>query len=140
MAKISFWFLGITMHLTRCKDQKRSTLEEFYSEARDSGDYLSRKCGEAMLILLARLRALPDERQIYGLTSHYHLCLLSQDTYTSPWFVKVTAMDEWMYVIEYLMPKDEAPWPYAYVRGEAQSPDLAIRMIITAMEKSGGWS
>src|SRR4051794_23375922 len=98
------------MHLTRCQDQNHVTLEAFYRERRDSDDFFSRKCGEAMLDLIARLRALPDERRVFGLTSHYHLCLLSQDTYTSPWFVNVIGTDR-EYVIEYLMPKHEAPWP-----------------------------
>ena|SRR5215469_2169389 len=120
------------MHLTRCKDQKRATLEEFYTEARD--------LGKVMLDLIARLKASPDERQVYGLTSHYHLCLLSQDTSASPWFVRVIALHERDYHIEYLMPESEAPWPKAYIRGEARSTDDAIRMILTAMEKSGGWS
>jgi len=127
------------MHLTRCKDQKQATLDEFYGERQDSDDSISRKCGEAMLDLMARLRALPNERRVFGLTSHYHLCLLSQDTYTSPWFVKVIGADN-DFVIEYLMPEHEAPWPHAYVRGEAHSSDEAVRMIMTGMEKSGGWS
>lgn len=128
------------MHLTRCKDQKHATLEEFYGERRDSDDFISRKIGETMLDLIARLRALSDERHVFGLTSHYHLCLLSQDTYTSPWFVKVIGADQRDYVIEYLMPEHQAPWPHAYVRGEARSVDDAVRMVITAMDKSGGWS
>lgn len=128
------------MHLTRCKDQKHATLEEFYGEMRDSHEPVTRKSGEVMLDLIARLRALPDERQIYGLTSHYQLCLLSQDTSTSPWFVKVSTLDERNYYIEYLMLEREAPWPHAYVRGEARSTDDAVRMIMTAMDKSGGWN
>lgn len=127
------------MHLVRCKDQKRATLEEFYGEAAASDDPVSRKGGAAMLDWIARLRALPDDRQVYGLTSHYHLCLLSQDTAASPWFVIIVASDERSYYIEYLMPEHEAPWPNAYVRGEARSMDDAVRMVVTAMERSGGW-
>jgi hypothetical protein len=127
------------MHLTRCKDQKRATLDEFYGEMRDSNEPITRKGGEVMLDLLARLRALPDDRRVFGLTSHYRLCLLSQDTYTSPWFVIVSALDERNFYIEYLMPEREAPWQHAYVRGEARSADDAVRMIETAMKKSGGW-
>ena len=128
------------MHLTRCKDQKHATLEEFYGEARDSSEPVSRSGAAAMLDLIARLRALPDGRQVFGLTSHYQLCLLAEDAYTSPWFVRVSASDERNYSIEYLMPKHESPWPHAYVRGEARSADVAVQMIQTAMEKSGGWS
>src|SRR4051812_7278390 len=99
------------MHLTRCKDQKHATLEEFYTKAQDSHEPVTSKSGEVMLDLITRLRALPDDRHIYGLTSHYRLCLLSQDTYTSPWFVILSALDERNYYVEYLMPESEAPWP-----------------------------
>lgn len=128
------------MHLTRCKDQSRGTLDEFYGEIRDTNQPGCRQGGEAMLDLIARLRALPDDRHVYGLTSLGRLCLLSKDTYTSPWFVIVSALDEKNYYVEYLMPEREAPWPNARVRGEARSTDDAVRMIVTAMEKSGGWS
>jgi hypothetical protein len=127
------------MNLTRCKDQTRATLDEFYGRARNSDEPVSRKGGQAMLDLIARLRAWPDDRNVFGLTSLNRLCLLSQDTYTSPWFVIVCAVDAQNYYIDYLMPEREAPWPHARVQGEARSVDDAVRMIITAMEKSGGW-
>ena len=92
-----------------------------------------------MLDWIARLRALPDDRRIFGLTSHYRLCLLSQDDYTSPWFVIISALDERNYYVEYLMPENEAPWQAAYVRGEARSAEDAVWMVVTAMDKSGGW-
>jgi hypothetical protein len=128
------------MHLTRCKDQKHATLDEFYGEVAASREPVTRKGGEVMLDWIARLRALPDGRHVYGLTSHYRLCLLSQDSYTSPWFVIISALDERNLYVEYLMPEHEAPWPHAYVRGEARSIDDAVRMVVTAMEKTGGWS
>jgi len=64
------------MHLTRCKDQPNHTLDEFYTEASQSQSSATREIGKTMLELLASLRALPNERRVYGLTSHYHLCLL----------------------------------------------------------------
>lgn len=119
------------MHLTRCQDQKSQTLEEFYGE--HEGE-------RAMLDLIERLRALPDERRAYGLTSHYHLWLLAQDTYVSPWYVSFIAANKQHYTIEYRMPESEAPWPHAHIRGVATSEDEAVQMILTAMEKSGGWN
>lgn len=127
------------MHLTRCKDQKSATLDEFYTEVIEY-DSRNRTGGKAMLDLIARLRALPDKRQAFGLTSHYRLCLLAKDTYQSPWFVIVSALDSHNYFIEYRMPDDIAPWPEAMVRGEAGSEDAAVEMVLTAMEKSGGWA
>jgi len=127
------------MDLERCKDQPSKTLDEFYEQIATSGDEFDRTSGNSMLALIARLRALPDERCVWGLTSHHRLCLLAHDTYKSPWFVAVVAADPGTYFIEYLMPAAVAPWPEARVQGEARSEDEAIRMILIAMERSEGW-
>jgi predicted transcriptional regulator len=128
------------MHLTPCQDQKKQTLDEFYTEVTTWENAGSRDVGRVMLGLIARLRALPDERRVFGLTSHLRLCLLASDSYRSPWYVIVSALDERNIHVEYLMPKTIAPWPHAYVRGDACSEDEAVQMILTAIEKSEGWS
>ncbi len=113
------------------------------SSTRKSSEHdgaVDREIGKTMLSLLARLRALPDGRHVWGLTSHYRLCLLSEDSSASPWFVIVSALDMRNYYVEYLMPERVAPWPHAYVRGEARAEDDAVQMVVTAMEKSEGWS
>lgn len=89
------------MKLVRCKDQAHASLEEFYG-ATEAG-------GQAMLRLILRLRAIPDQRCVWGLTSIGRLCLLAADTYESPWFVVIGALDERNYFIEYLLPEVEAP-------------------------------
>lgn len=127
------------MDLKRCKDQSSKTLDEFYEQIANSGDESDRTSGNAMLALIARLRALPDERRVWGLTSLHRLCLLAHDTFQSPWFVVVFAADPGRYLIEYLMPAAVAPWPEACVQGEARSEDEAVRMILIAMERSEGW-
>jgi hypothetical protein len=127
------------MHLTRCTDQSSKTLDEFYGQATGHDDVVVREGGRAMLDLIARLCALPDERRVWGLTSHQRLCLLSSDTSASPWYVIVAALNHRNNFIEYLMPSVSAPWTNAYVRGEARSEDQAIEMVITAMDRSGGW-
>lgn len=111
------------MHLTRCHDQKSKTLDEFYRELSISDEPVTREIGHTMLSLLARLRALPGERRAWGLTSHYRLCLLAADSSATDWFVTVVALDSRNYFVEYLMPERVAPWPRAYVRGEARSED-----------------
>ena len=125
------------MRLIRCKDQSSRTLDEFYTEMCHSEVPVTREVGRTMLALLVRLRALPDDRLIYALTSHYRLCLLARDS--SPWFLIISALDERNYFIEYLMPERDAPWPQAYVKGEARSEDDAVKMIATAMKNSEGW-
>ena len=127
------------MHLTRCHDQKLKTLDEFYGELSQSGEQVTREGGKTMLALITRLRSLLNEQHVYGLTSHYRLCLLARDSAETPWFVIVSALDARNYFVEYLMPERIAPWPQAYVRGEAHSEDEAVQMILTGMEKSEGW-
>ena len=128
------------MHLTHCHDQKQQTLEEFYTELTQQKSYVCREGGKAMLDLIARLRALPNEQRVYGLTSHHRLCLLAEDTYLSPWFVIASALDKRNYYVEYLMPDSVAPWKGAYVKGEPCSEDDAVQMIVVAMERCGGWN
>jgi hypothetical protein len=125
------------MHLSRCRDQHSKTLDEFYEDIRDREPPGSR-LGSAMLSLLARLRALPDDRRVYGLTSHYHLQLLAKDASDSNWFVSVVGNGRY-YIIEYVIPERHAPFPRAHMCGEARSEDQAVEMILIAMEKSEGW-
>ena len=125
------------MLLEPCTDQKSEAMDEFYGKI-SRGDHPVD--GKAMVALIARLRGLSDRRRVWGLTSHYHLCLLAKDTYQSPWYVKAFALDDKNYSIDYLMPAVLAPWSSARVSGEARSEDEAVAMIITAMERSGGWS
>src|SRR3954463_5203532 len=127
------------MHLVGCQDQKSQNLEEFYSEAASSEKPVPHRIGPVMLALIARLRALPGDRSVFGLTSHYRLCLLAEDSWKSPWFVIISALDEHNYTVEYLMPERFAPWPNTRVRGEARSEENAVKMIEIAMSKSEGW-
>lgn len=127
------------MRLERCKDQARQTLDEFYTERAGSEDQDSQLLGRAMFSLICRLRGLPEELTVWGLTSHEHLWLLSEDDSRARWKVGVIAMSPECYVIEYQMPAELAPWPEARVQGRARSEDQAIEMIEIAMERTGGW-
>lgn len=51
----------------------------------------------------------------------------------------MSALDTFNYAIEALLPEWAAPWPAAYVRGEAQTEDEAVERIVTAMTVSEGW-
>jgi hypothetical protein len=127
------------MILERCSDQKSKSLDAFYAEMAAGRDSVSHEGGLAMLDMLAALRSRADRRCVWGLTSHYRLCLLSKDAYTSPWYVIVSALDRRNYFIEYLMPEGSAPWAGAYVKGEGRSLEVALSMVVIAMDRSGGW-
>ena len=127
------------MQLTRCKDQDYDTLEEEYGKLARGDDAFNRGRGTAMLGVIARLRALPGDKPVFGLTSHHRLVLLAEDSYKSPGFVIVSGVYTLNYTIEARLPEWAAPWPAAYVRGEAQTEDEAVEMIVTAMTVSEGW-
>ena len=128
------------MLLERCKDQPSETLEESYIEISKGDSAVNRDGGAAMLDLISRLRRLPDPDRAWGLTSHDRLCLLASDTFASPWYVSVAAISRTSYWIEYLMPESLAAWPGARVHGEAHSEDEAVQMVMTAIDRSGGWT
>jgi hypothetical protein len=128
------------MQLERCSDQKTRSLDAFYGEISRSDHQVSAEIGRTMIELIAALRSNPDPRQAWGLTSHYSLSLRSKDTYTSPSFVIVSVLNQKNYFIEYRIPDSGAPWPGAYMKGEAHSLEDAIRMILIAMNNSEGWS
>lgn len=58
------------MRLTRCKDQKSKTLEEFYAELVREDGYAFREGGRAMLDLIERLRALPNDKCVFSSAEH----------------------------------------------------------------------
>jgi hypothetical protein len=115
-------------------------IEEFYQVLVDqaTGRYPI-EMATAMLALIAALRALPDEREVWCLTSHNRLCLLTERDYRTPWYVIIDALDTRNYTVEYLMPAEGAPWPNAYVRGEARSTEAALKMVVIAMSRCEGW-
>jgi hypothetical protein len=126
------------MQIARCSDQQPQTLEAFYEEWAARGPEVGVD-GRAMLQLFVALRASPDPRRAWGLTSHAELYLLARDTYKSPWHVRVFARSWGGFEIDYLMPEASTPWANARVRGEAKTIDDAVAMIRIAMDRSGGW-
>lgn len=129
------------MQLTQCRDQKRPpTLEAYFAELGDSIAPSMRAACRVMQDLVVRLRALPNDWCVYGLTSHYRLCLLSVDSYDSPWWVTIAALNAQSIAVDYLVPAHMAPWPGARTCGQAQSTEAAVSMIQIAMEASGGWT
>ena len=125
------------MPIIRCSDQKTQTLEQFYSERLNEKN--SSETGKAMLSIIDSLNNAFQQTTIFGLTSHYHLILLFQDSFKTDWYVSVVALDNRHYFIEYLMPEKIRPWPYAKVKGEAQSLEEAMKYISIGMSESLGW-
>jgi len=128
------------MQLITCKDQARCPFDQYYDKSKDSSNLLVRLEVKAMIDLVASLRALPDDREIYVLTSHFRLCLLPKDTGAPPWPVIISALCDHEYYVNYRLPENFAPWRAAEVTGTAHSAEEAARWAIIAMEKSGAWN
>lgn len=94
---------------------------------------------DRMLQLLPYLEEVCRERVVWGLLSHYSLCLLSRRDLRSRPHV-VVAADSDGYRVSYKMQPKDAPWPHASVEGYAASTVDAARFVALAMERSGGWS
>lgn len=122
------------MPIIRCKDQKRQTLEEFYSEWASDKNHISANLGKSMLAIIDLINNTFIETKIYGLTSHAHLLLLSSDR-----FVSIIANGLQEFHIEYLIPKEKQPWSNATVKGATKSLDEFRNYIIIAMTESQGW-
>jgi hypothetical protein len=125
------------MVLERCSAQKSATLDEFYGAI--AKNPVGAQTGTAMLSLIARLRGLAWPERAWGLTSHLHLVLLAEDDDSSPWFIKAVALDPRNFLVEFLLPSGAAPWPRAYVKGEASSEDEALDYLETAFRLTDGW-
>lgn len=127
------------MPIIRCKDQKRQTLEEFYSEWASDKNQLSADLGKSMLAIIDLINNTFIETEIYGLTSHAHLLLLSQDSSDSDRLVSIIANGLQEFHVEYLIPKEKQPWSNATVKGATKSLDEFRNYIIIAMTESRGW-
>ena len=131
------------MQVTRRQGDNTETIDDHYGKLLRSPNDLQRVFGQTMLDLIGRLRSVSDDRHVFVMTSMDQLLLMAKPEGSaggSPWFVRIWALDKRNYRIEYLMPKPLAPWPWARVHGNASSEDEAVQMVLTAMERSEGWT
>lgn len=127
------------MPIRRNTDQKSKSLTEFYTEVQNESNIVSKGVGTLMLDWIERINSDFIETEIWGLTSHYHLILQTENDYTSKtYIILTTGMDE--FHIEYLIPKESEPWENAYVKGATKSLETAMKMLKTAMLNSKGWN
>ena len=126
------------MPLLRCSEQRRQSLEEFYSGWTLESNPVSVRIGEAMLAVVAAINTTFVETKIYGLTSHAHLLLCPEDHVPADWYISLIANGQ-EYCIEYKMTKAHRPWEGAVMKGATKSPEEFRRYIIIALFECGGW-
>ncbi len=118
------------MSLKRNTSQKK-TLNEYYTEIKNS---VSKSVGELMLIWIDRINSEFEDIEIWGLTSHCSLILQNENNYNSEKYIILNIIAN-EYQIEYLIPKNFAPFENAYVLGKTNSIDKAMEILGIAIKK-----
>lgn len=126
------------MPITRCSEQKKRTLEEFYQDWANEDNQVSASLGRSMLDVIGLINTTFEETEIFGLTSHAHLLLHEEDNDKSGWYVAIIANGHEFH-IEYQLPKDKSPWENATMKGAATTLKEFRDYIIIAMTESEGW-
>lgn len=123
------------MILNECSCQPEETLEQHFAA-------LNRKYvnGQGTLALIAGLREYPDDRVVYGFTQVDRLILLSQDDYTTPWWVVITSHGLKDFQIDCRVPEAQAPWRGARMIGKTKKVDRALEMVVKSLTVSRGWN
>ena len=122
------------MEIIRCSCQDGVPLEEeFSSQDRVLTD------ADSMKKLLPFLHDSKFEEPVYALTSVDRVCLLSQDDYSSPWWIIITPLEEEQYKIECQIPVELRPWRQARIDSEVSSASRASNVILRALKYCRGW-
>ncbi len=127
------------MVIIPCKDQGLQDIEGYYQELSRSTNNFIRRKGLTIQSLLERLKAELVIDTVWALTSHDRLCFLAENDWRSPWLVIIDAPSESSFEIEYLVPQESAPWPFAYVKGTANCEDDAVNKLKIAFRQCQGW-
>ncbi len=128
------------MPIIRYSGQKSMTLEEFYQELMNGeSTFIENEIGKAMLEFISMVNLTFTKTILYGVTSHYSLVIQATDNWEDDWLVTVYSIGDRRFQFEYQMPKEQSPWDYAVVKGEANTIDEAKDFLIIAMIESEGW-
>lgn len=120
------------MKIIRCSCQNSQSLSDYYQE-------LYPEDSPVMNEFLDLLEKTSSPLVVYGLTSHEDLVFQPSDEYSPPWLVIVSIRQEQVFEVRYRLPMQSAPWPNAYVVGEAKGPKEAVDRVLVAMRLSGGF-
>ncbi len=125
----------VAMDLRLCLKEGARPLEDrfecFASRERERGQPHLRE-------LILALREPPFDRTVYALSSMDRLCLLSQNYWDTPWWVRVSCRPGGFRVSAYI-PTDLEPWNGAEYVGTENDPGLAAHFVVQALEATRGW-
>ena len=126
------------MPIQRSPDQKRVTLEEFYTGMSKPGAFAD--IGKGMLKLLKLINETFTETLLWGTTFQNRLVIQAAESGKSEWLVIIGSRGVGTYFFEYLLPEEDRPWPNATVHGMAKDLGEAKLYLLIAMNKSKGWT
>jgi hypothetical protein len=128
------------MPINVCKNHSSKTLIGIYEEvANYNSNPVWRKKSQAMISLINEINKIFVTTQIWGLTSHDRLVLLTENKWDSRWHIIIENIGNNEYYFEYLIPDYKSPWKNGTTKGVASSIEEAIKYLGIAMRESEGW-
>ena len=128
------------MPITVCKNHSSKSLIGIYEEvANYDNNPVWKIKSKAMIDLINQINEIFTDTQLWGLTSHDRLVLLSENNWDSKWHVIIENIGSKEYYFEYLIPENKSPWENGTTKGVARSLDEAKKYLGIAMRESEGW-
>ncbi len=129
------------MPINVCKNHSSKTLIGIYEEvANYDSNPVWKKKSEAMISLINEINRIFTVTQIWALTSHDRLVLLTENRWYSRWHVIIENIGGNEYYFEYLIPDYKSPWKNGTIKGVASSIKEAVKYLGIAMRESEGWA
>ena len=128
------------MPITVCKGHSKRSLLDIYKGIADyDNNPVWKNKSDAMINLIFLINQIFVDTQIWGLTSHDRLVLLSENNWDSRWHVIIGNIGSEEYYFEYLIPEHKSPWRDGIVKGVAASIEEVKEYLGIAMKESEGW-
>ncbi|HCR77755.1 MAG TPA: hypothetical protein DIW37_15405 [Chryseobacterium sp.] len=129
------------MPIVRRSEQNQQSLQDFYKGFLAKPDDAFGNAGIPMLKILDFMNDVFKDTFIYGLTSHAHLLLFSNDE-EDKHHIEIIGFQSGSYevfAVQYFIPEHKSPWKNAVVKGETTQFEEFKKMIVISMMESGGW-
>ena len=89
--------------------------------------------------LLEHLRGMRCPEKVYALSSMDRLCLLSQDYWDTPWWIRVTCCEPDGFDVRCHIPALKSPGKGAEFSSDTDNASLASDYILAGLDACGGW-
>ena len=127
------------MPIARCSDQGPLTLREYFADVATWSDKYYHLMAPHMITAVELIDRLFPTTQLFGLTSHGRLVLLSHDSSKPPWHIIVSHQIH-EYQLEHMLGRNQHPWPGATALCTAKTIDELEKLLVLAMDLTGAWS